>query len=882
MRAFRNLVLCSILAWTGLARPAHAAKVEEVVVVFKTHFDIGYTDLKDKVIERYRTSMIDEALGLIRDSAAMPADQRFRWTVPGWPLAQLLWPGQTIERREQILGAMRDGRILWHALPFTTHTESLETEDLVRGLGYSSQLSRDMGVALPRDAKMTDVPCHSWVLPTLLKHAGVDFLHIGCNAASSSPRVPLLFWWEGPDASRVMTFYAAEGYGTGLIPPEDWPYKTWLAMVMTGDNHGAPSAKDVLSIIRHAEAELPGVKVRFGRLSDFSDAILNEHAELPVVRGDMPDTWIQGLASMPIETKQARNVRPRIAALESLNTLLRLWGANTDPLGNAVDKAYENSLLYGEHTWGLDGKRPGPYRYGEDWKKAYAKGVYEKSEQAAEDHRGYIRESAGLTNPALAKHLDALVRQVHAEGKRVTVFNPLPWKRAAMITLPRLSAGHVAMKDLETGQMLTADGDDFAVRFLAPDLPGMGYKTFVPVDTSETPSVSWAEIAGNTVRTASFELTVDPERGGVVSLIDRVSGRELVSREPGAALGRYLYERFDRNVVKSYMNAYVKQPNENWAQADFGKQNLPDNPGASAFPRFNPASIRVDAVCAKTVLRAEPQGILPDAITLTITLYRELPYVDIEWAIEKKTPDPWPEGGWLCLPLNIDAPAFRLGRLGSVIDPAKDLVPGSNHHLFCLNSGMTVVGKDGFGVGICPLDAPLVSLGEPGLWKYSPEYAPKTADVYVNLFNNQWSTNFPLWVEGTWSARVRLWSVRGGNDETALITPAWESRVDCPAAWFDGPAGNLAVVQTGLELSRKGVLVPAFGPNPDGTGLVLRFWEQAGLADACTVKLPDALHGYSFQPVDLRGRAAGAAFNAGETFTLPVQAYAPLSYILKP
>ena len=43
----------------------------------------------------------------------------------------------------------------------------------MRGLGFSSRLSRELGLALPRDAKMTDVPGHTWMLPTLLRHAGV-------------------------------------------------------------------------------------------------------------------------------------------------------------------------------------------------------------------------------------------------------------------------------------------------------------------------------------------------------------------------------------------------------------------------------------------------------------------------------------------------------------------------------------------------------------------------------------------------------------------------------------------------------------------------------------------------------------------------------------
>ena len=112
--------------------------------------------------------------------------------------------------------------------------------------------------SLPRDAKMTDVPCHSWIMPTLLRNAGVDFLHLGCNAASSSPQVPRLFWWEGPDGSRLLTMYTAEGYGTGLVPPADWPYQTWLALIHTGDNHGPPTPEEVKSLLDEAAKKAPG------------------------------------------------------------------------------------------------------------------------------------------------------------------------------------------------------------------------------------------------------------------------------------------------------------------------------------------------------------------------------------------------------------------------------------------------------------------------------------------------------------------------------------------------------------------------------------------------------------------------------------------------
>jgi hypothetical protein len=168
------------------------AGVEQVVVVFKTHFDIGYTDMAANVVQRYRTKMIDDALKVVEKSREMPPERRFAWTIPGWPLSKIMddWPGQTPERREKVAQAFKEGRFVVHALPFTTHTELLEVEDLVHGLGYASRLSREAGLPLPRDAKMTDVACHAWIVPTLLRRAGVEFLHIGCNAACRSPQVP--------------------------------------------------------------------------------------------------------------------------------------------------------------------------------------------------------------------------------------------------------------------------------------------------------------------------------------------------------------------------------------------------------------------------------------------------------------------------------------------------------------------------------------------------------------------------------------------------------------------------------------------------------------------------------------------------------------------
>ena len=184
-----------------------------MIVVSKTHFDIGYTDLASRVVDRYRTSMADQALKLVDESRACRRTSSSPGPWPAGPWPRCSGPGK---RPSGATGSWRPcatGRLVPHALAFTTHTESLDLEDLTRGLRYSVEMARLAGQPLPTAAKMTDVPSHAWVTATILAHAGVKFFHIGCNEGCTHPDVPLLFWWEGPDGSRVLTMFSSD-YGS--------------------------------------------------------------------------------------------------------------------------------------------------------------------------------------------------------------------------------------------------------------------------------------------------------------------------------------------------------------------------------------------------------------------------------------------------------------------------------------------------------------------------------------------------------------------------------------------------------------------------------------------------------------------------------------------
>jgi len=172
----------------------------------------------------------------------------------------------------------------------------------------------------------------------------------------------------------VLTLYSS-GYDSGLLPPADWPHKTWLAMVMSGDNEGPPSAATVRGWISTIKQHYPTARITVGRMQDFAESLLAEKPDLPVVRGNVSDSWIHGLASSPNAMKTLANVRPKIAALEALRTLDILWGVQFQHLPEVIAAGYDGSLRWTEHTWGLANQHFVPGLHGEAFYKGLRGGT---------------------------------------------------------------------------------------------------------------------------------------------------------------------------------------------------------------------------------------------------------------------------------------------------------------------------------------------------------------------------------------------------------------------------------------------------------------------------------------------------------------------------
>lgn len=302
--------------------PVSVAPAKPVLVIFKTHLDVGFTDLAANIREKYLTEFIPNAIRVgyeLKDT-----DTPFRWTVGSWLIHEAL----KNDADGKVAEAIRDGILNWHALPFTTHTELMNEALFSCGLDVSSQLDARFGRKTIA-AKMTDVPGHTVGMVPMMAERGIKLLHIGVNPATPLPPVPSVFRWKCGE-SAITVIYQGDYGETAEFD------NFYIYFAHTNDNCGPQSADEIVAIYDKVKTLYPESPVRAATLDDVA-SMLEDCDDLPVVEGEIGDTWIHGAATDPQKLSRFRALQRHVAAH-----------------GTGEVDVCDHLLLVPEHTWGLD------------------------------------------------------------------------------------------------------------------------------------------------------------------------------------------------------------------------------------------------------------------------------------------------------------------------------------------------------------------------------------------------------------------------------------------------------------------------------------------------------------------------------------------------
>ncbi len=312
------------------------------------------------------------------------------------------------------------------------------TESFARHCLYGKRyLQRELGVNVDIGFN-PDSFGHAAGLPTILKHAGYKY-YIFMRPQEHEMQLPRLFWWEGPDGSRVLAYriYGSYDWTAGGIKnaaqnifPSGFDHSMFFFGV--GDHGGAATKAQVKEILALKSDSLP--ELRWSTVHDFFAAVESSPAfhTLPVIRGDLQHHARGCYSARGVQKYLNRRAEHDLFKAEAIATA--------------------TSLLY---------SRPYPtqrfaYAWGEvlfnQFHDLLAGSALYKDYENSRDGLGLASDVALETRHS---DLQTMARQVDMsavpEGA-IFAFNPLPWPRKALLEWHHDSRdGHYASLKTQDG-----------------------------------------------------------------------------------------------------------------------------------------------------------------------------------------------------------------------------------------------------------------------------------------------------------------------------------------------------------------------------------------------------------------------------------------------
>jgi alpha-mannosidase len=819
------------------------SSVREILLVGHTHHDVGYTN-SPRIVDSMHSRIVGEVLDLC-DEHAETGPEQFRWTFEvARPVLGFL-RNASAEDRERLRDRVAEGRISVTG-GYLNMTQLTGEPEFAAAYEALSPI-RDSGIDV-RTQQHGDVNGISWGTVPQMRRAGIDRLFMALNPDHG--RAPFVqpggFWWESPGGDPLFVWLSTH-YGLGeewgivdgdaalaerrilsfvecLDRRDDYPFET--AIVHAGNDNRWPTAL-FLDVVRAWNREHPEIPMRTATIDQGLDTLQEQarRADLPTVRGEWSDWWAHGHGSTAREVAVYRQARSDALAAQAMLGMTALRGDGDTALATVLGyrrgpvrrrdrqeimaslaEVDEQLLLFGEHTWG-------------SW-ETYSK---------PHSHFSYSHWNAKASF-AYAAYDHA--RDLAVEG----LFRLMPSGAEAGVRPARRSIAVVNTVERERTEPVSVEIDGAEIHTVVVSVPAFGAVT-VPIP--ERPA---GRDTGYEISAGRYRAVVDPRRGGVVSLTDRTTGRELVDQSGRFGLGAVVLE----------------QPaGEPHPMAGDPKRFRPEDPGPAFSHRAAtgteaPHITRTEHYTAISWAASAPT--VP-AVSTTLRIYHAADVLDLEVSMRK--PEVFgPESIFVSFPFGLAEPTFLLETAGAVYQAGKEQLPDTSRDWYSIQHAVGVASSEA-AILWGSLDAPLVQLGGFHTGQWARELNAPKGHVNSWLMNNLHFTNFQARQDGTGTYRYRFAPDDGGPGLRQRVrvfgrdlgSPLRGRQYDGPVA-LDGPTG-LRVEPAGGVLAEvrpveEGVRVRLRNPGPDMVWASVS-WNGAGAATESTV----LLDGYGTEDVTL-------------------------------
>ena len=836
--------------YTQLIDPA---KQWTVYIVPHIHVDVGYSDYQAKVAA-IQSRTIDEAM----DMTAKHPD--FRFSLDGeWDLQQFLQT-RSAAQQQRAIAAIQKKQLFVPAQYASLLTGIPTAETLIRSLYPGANFSRIHNT--PFDyANITDVPSYSWSYASILAAAGLHYL----AAASNNYRAPVLLqgrlnensptWWTGPDGKRVLLWYSRHYHQTrslfGLPPIPSAGHDTlplFLQMYAGASYHAnavilyGTQVENTDLFPQQAElAHEWNATYAYPRLqySGFHEALQEIEKQfgdnIPTIRGDGGPYWEDGAAADAYYLAMERWNEARGQTAEKLATLASLVNPLLKTDAAELDRMWTDMVLMDEHTWDS-------YNSVSDPTSMEAVDQLAVKEQLAVN-------AAGRVDFVARRSMANLADAVPAGPGSLIVFNSLNWKRsgAAFVDLDKGQE----IVDVSTDQpvpfeILGAGSEFYHVRFVAQEVPPVGYKVYLMRQAQKAAPIPAAE-KRSSIESLYYKVLLDPATGAVRSIYDKQLRRELVSQDSPYRFGEYLYVTGgDKapNTILEYSHVYPK--------ADL-----------AIHPPQNGKIISLTRAPDGEVAHMQSENLNTPSIRSEIRLFDREKKIEFVEDVDKKQVES-KEAVYFAFPFAVSQPQFQYEIQNGVVDPAKDMYSGAGHEWFSVQHWVSVQ-QDGVSASVFPLDAPLVTLGDINRGEWPVEFGMRPGTIFSYVMNNYWDTNYRAGQGGHFRFHYVITSAPS-TSASDLSRMGWEeiTPLETDVVTTQDKAVTLSAQnqphdemqpssvpadancsqhldgkqESFLDIRDPNVLLETWKPAEDENGTILRFLDFGGAERTVTVRIP--------------------------------------------
>jgi len=399
--------------------------------------------------------------------------------------------------------------------------ESMARQGLYGQLTFERLLGRRARVAMNPDSFG-----HPGSLPQIFKLQGMEN-YVFMRPGPHEKTIPAdLFWWEGIDGTRVLTYRIPISYNVHEPSVKErvkeildrfygQPMKSFMAFYGVGDHGGGPTKANIRSI-NELKEEKGAPKVFFSTVDRYFDEIRSKgNLDFPVVSDDLQHHAVGCYTAESAIKKGNRQSEAALMTAEKISSLGSLvWGAYYPK--DKLTSAWQRVLFLQFHD-SLAGTS-----------------VPEHSKTAAEGY-GYAMD---ISNQATFLALQKLEWQVPAEdpgSQYLLVFNPHAWESKSIIEYPfaRDGEGRTTRVEDEKGNALPCQWGTGVTQtrsrhnnlIAQVTIPPMGYRQIRLTEGNPHEIANPVRTTGNTIENEYLRISFSDK--GTIGIFDKRTGEEV-------------------------------------------------------------------------------------------------------------------------------------------------------------------------------------------------------------------------------------------------------------------------------------------------------------------------------------------------------------------